>query len=308
MTKPHTHTIDQPERSERRIIGRMLMQAWGGRKGDDAIFVREEEFDATDAVLGLSYAGLQALGSAGDGSDPADSIGQECVHWDGPFEVHVIDSICAYFGVSSIEDITQEQFAAAKSSREAAAPSPAESFAHAAQKIRAALTQGRAAHDLRALLHESGVEMLCERAIARLRAERNVHQIVGRVVAQAVPVDDDTAVDDDVVIHASETESDGIPDGFWVSSWSYVSLRDVLQCGDVPEGDRRAVFLQIAKERIPREALLKLLGPGCGFGRDPGESDEAFIDGALAQLFDGDDLDPILDFKPADKVSERPKS
>lgn len=89
--------------SNRRITGRFIKQQWGGRKGDDAIFIGEEEFDATDDILRLKHERLVELD---DNAESSDEIGRAHVDWAGPCDVRLVDSVCAYFGVSSLEDIT----------------------------------------------------------------------------------------------------------------------------------------------------------------------------------------------------------
>lgn len=104
--------IEQPQQDhvEKRIVGVFTKQAWGGRKGDDAIFVGEEQFDATDAVLKLSHAELIELQ---DNYENTDEIGRSIVGWDGPCEVRLVGSIQSYFGVESIEDVTPAMLAQA---------------------------------------------------------------------------------------------------------------------------------------------------------------------------------------------------
>ncbi len=93
--------------TNRRIIGRITKQSWGGRKGDDAIFVAEEDFDATDAILLMDYDDLIKIE---DNDESSDSIGTDHVSWSGPHEVRITDSICAFFGVNEIDEITRENF------------------------------------------------------------------------------------------------------------------------------------------------------------------------------------------------------
>ncbi|GBG14590.1 uncharacterized protein NMK_2189 [Novimethylophilus kurashikiensis] len=106
--------------TNRRIEGTFVKQRWGGRKGDDAILVDYEWFDATDAILMLDHATLQALDDCGDTTD---ELGRSHVDWDGPFEVMVVDAVCEYFGVEELEDITLEALAYAKAK---AKPQPPE--------------------------------------------------------------------------------------------------------------------------------------------------------------------------------------
>lgn len=97
--------------TNRRIIGRFLKQQWGGRKNDDAIACGEEDFDATDAILLMDRKDLIELE---DGSESTDRIGQDHISWHGPCEVTLTDSICEFFGVSSVEEITDEALAYAR--------------------------------------------------------------------------------------------------------------------------------------------------------------------------------------------------
>ena len=92
--------------TNRRIIGQFVKQAWGGRKGDDAIFVEEVEFDATSAVLNMPFNEFNALE---DNDITSDVVGKSLVDWKGPFEVKLVDQVCAYFGVEEIGQITPTQ-------------------------------------------------------------------------------------------------------------------------------------------------------------------------------------------------------
>ena len=105
-------------RSDRKIEGTILCQAWGGRKGNDAILVREETFDATSHLLLMSLAKLHGLH---DGDESTDDVGRHHVAWEGPCEVSIVDSLADYFGVDLLEDITAE---ALESVRAWAKPEP----------------------------------------------------------------------------------------------------------------------------------------------------------------------------------------
>lgn len=129
-SEPTTLTIEDDNAividsfSSGRIMGVFTKQKWGGRKGDDAQFYGTEDFDATDAVLLLDHGDLVELQ---DGSENTDEIGQDHVSWDGPCEVAITSSICEYFGVDDLEDITPEHLAFV---RERSDPEP-----HAMQTI-----------------------------------------------------------------------------------------------------------------------------------------------------------------------------
>lgn len=94
------------------IIGTFYKQVWGGRKGDDAIASGEEKFDATSAVLLLP---LEDLVELEDNSESTDDLGREFVQWDGPCSVHITDSVCEFFGVDGVEEITSVMLEKARS-------------------------------------------------------------------------------------------------------------------------------------------------------------------------------------------------
>lgn len=93
--------------THRKIISEFTKQIWSGRRSDNAEFVGIENFDATDAILRMPHARLIKVR---DNSIESDEIGHALVQWDGPCEVKIADSICAYFGVTKIQDITESNF------------------------------------------------------------------------------------------------------------------------------------------------------------------------------------------------------
>lgn len=93
--------------STRRITGNFTKQAWGGRAGNDAIYCGEEDFDATRYILSMPYQDVIRIR---DNNDTSDNIGMAHVSWVGPHEVEIVDSMCDFFGVSKLEEITQEHF------------------------------------------------------------------------------------------------------------------------------------------------------------------------------------------------------
>ncbi|HEJ2342749.1 TPA: hypothetical protein ACWLUJ_005719 [Pseudomonas aeruginosa] len=95
--------------TNRRIIGTFSKQQWDGN--DEANTVEEVEFDATDYVLLLTGEAIRALV---DGRDSSDQVGLAHISWDGPFRVDVVDSITRFFGVASLQEITDESLAYAK--------------------------------------------------------------------------------------------------------------------------------------------------------------------------------------------------
>jgi len=94
--------------SNRRITGIFCKQQWGGRKGDDALPCGEEVFDATNAILQLDHADLVEME---DNSEQSDTIGFAHISWNGPCSVRLSDSICSFFGVTDVEDITPDNLA-----------------------------------------------------------------------------------------------------------------------------------------------------------------------------------------------------
>jgi hypothetical protein len=93
--------------STRRITGHFTKQAWGGRRGDDAVYCGEEDFDATRYILSMPYKDVVRIR---DNNDTSDDIGMAHVSWVGPHEVEIVDSMCDFFGVSKLEEITEEHF------------------------------------------------------------------------------------------------------------------------------------------------------------------------------------------------------
>ena len=94
--------------SNRRIMGYFEKQYWGGYKGNDAISCGEECFDATLHILSMTYEQVIAIK---DDHDSSDQIGQAHVDWHGPHRVELVDSMCDFFGVSKLAEISREHFA-----------------------------------------------------------------------------------------------------------------------------------------------------------------------------------------------------
>jgi hypothetical protein len=94
--------------STRRIMGDFTKQQWGGPKGNDAIACGEDRFDATLHILSMPYQKVIAIK---DDHDSSDLIGQAHVDWHGPHCVTLVDSMCDFFGVSKLAEITEEHFA-----------------------------------------------------------------------------------------------------------------------------------------------------------------------------------------------------
>jgi hypothetical protein len=109
--EPRTFTVEDDSGqvvaviTNRRITGKFTKQAWGGRKGDEALFIECVEFDATDAVLRMSLEEIQSLE---DSSESTDDLGRLHVQWDGPHEVAVVNSILDFFGVEDLHKLTED--------------------------------------------------------------------------------------------------------------------------------------------------------------------------------------------------------
>lgn len=93
--------------SNRRIMGDFTKQHWGGPKGNDAIECGEVRFDATLYILSMPYEQVIAIK---DDHDSSDQIGQAHVDWHGPQRVELVDSMCDFFGVSKLAEISREHF------------------------------------------------------------------------------------------------------------------------------------------------------------------------------------------------------
>lgn len=87
--------------STKRIVGTMLKQVW---VGDFPVDCGSEKFDATTLVISLP---LEQIHNLRDHDYSSDYVGQAYIKWDGPHEVDIVSSVCEYFGVSELTDITE---------------------------------------------------------------------------------------------------------------------------------------------------------------------------------------------------------
>lgn len=111
ITTPQQAISHVAPAAENRIIARVVLQIWGGRKGNDAVYDCEKEIDVTDTILLLDHDVVIELQ---DSFDNTDEIGYKHVNHSGPLEVYVTASICQFFGVESVEDITRAAFEEAR--------------------------------------------------------------------------------------------------------------------------------------------------------------------------------------------------
>jgi hypothetical protein len=116
---PTTFTVfDDEEKAiavftNRRITGTFTKQVWGGRKGDDAIFVEDVDFDATDLLL--STYELSEIQEMKDHDTSSDELGIMLVQWSGPHEVTVVESMLEFFGVERLTDLSESGLSHVKS-------------------------------------------------------------------------------------------------------------------------------------------------------------------------------------------------
>jgi len=111
ITTPQQAASNVAPSAENRIIARVVLQIWGGRKGNDAVYDCEKEIDVTDTILLLDHDVVIELQ---DSFDNTDEIGHKHVNHSGPLEVYVTASICQFFNVARVEDITLAAFEEAR--------------------------------------------------------------------------------------------------------------------------------------------------------------------------------------------------
>lgn len=95
--------------TNRRIVGTFRMQYRD--RWEQAVECGATGFDATAYALQMQPEPLRMLR---DNQESSDAMGRAHVLWDGPCQVAVVDSVCAFFGVGSVADITDEALAFAR--------------------------------------------------------------------------------------------------------------------------------------------------------------------------------------------------
>jgi hypothetical protein len=95
--------------TNRRIKATFHMQYWDRREA--AVDCGSIEFDATGYVLRMGPEAVRALRDCRESSD---TVGLAHIPWDGPCRVSIEGSVCAFFGVDGMADITDEAFAFAR--------------------------------------------------------------------------------------------------------------------------------------------------------------------------------------------------
>lgn len=102
--------MKHPSHIDHRLLVTFIPQEWIGRVAKS--FSPPETVDATEHLLGLALNEIHAIKDRDGSSDQfVDAV--ERGHY-GPFEVHVVDAVLSYFGVSQLCDITQAMLDAAK--------------------------------------------------------------------------------------------------------------------------------------------------------------------------------------------------
>lgn len=92
--------------TNRRITGTFHMQYWDQR--EQAVDCGATSFDATAYALQMQPEALRMLRDNGEASG---AMGLAHILWEGPCRVEVVDAVCAFFGVASVGDITDEALA-----------------------------------------------------------------------------------------------------------------------------------------------------------------------------------------------------
>ena len=95
--------------TNRRINGTFYKQAGSG--SNDLVALDAIEFDATDMVLLMSN---EEFDRVSDNDESSDAIGLAHVEHNGPFYVHIVNEMLAFFGASDFSEIGQEALAFAR--------------------------------------------------------------------------------------------------------------------------------------------------------------------------------------------------
>lgn len=184
--------------STRRIMGDFTKQRWGGHEGNDAISAGEVRFDATLHIMSMPYE--QVIGIRDD-YDTSDHIGQAHVEWAGPCRVAIVDSMCDFFGVSKLNEISRDHFAFVVASRQQEIEDHRRATQLRQQPPKRIQTPEQAARDLVAALanlsaaNPAGAQAQLNAAIARSRQIMGSAAEQGWDVAVVIEEDGDDAED-----------------------------------------------------------------------------------------------------------------
>lgn len=142
-----------------------------------------QEVDATETVLKLSLEEIHELENGDVTTD--ELVDLDALHHAGPFYVFAVESICAFFGVALVTDITQADLNAARKEYAAARKAARRAMASAKPEPHQACYQARvkaaeaiaALRKARELLKEIGATKALDRVRSALKsaegAQRN---------------------------------------------------------------------------------------------------------------------------------------
>lgn len=97
--------------AKRTITGRFLKQRRRDPQDDYPIQVGVVDFDATATVLQME---LDEIRNIYDEDPSSDEIGRQFVEWDGPCTVEIRDSICEFFRVDYLDELTADKLLAGR--------------------------------------------------------------------------------------------------------------------------------------------------------------------------------------------------
>ncbi|MFP3637829.1 hypothetical protein [Paraburkholderia sp. SIMBA_054] len=108
---------------KKRIVAVFQPQAYINNHATD--IDGQQDVDVTEQVLRLSLDSVLALQDYRDSTE--NLVDAEKLGHDGPFTVRVVASVCDYFGVNELRDISADRFAAAQQGIQATSPATAAS-------------------------------------------------------------------------------------------------------------------------------------------------------------------------------------
>ncbi|WP_413460562.1 hypothetical protein [Herbaspirillum huttiense] len=96
--------------TNRRIVATVIKQRWedGAPLETPPQYVGEEQIDVTEEVLLVPPNDFAQIK---DGSEMSDSLLHPIINWSGPTEVFLEQSICAFFGVEAVAEVTPSALA-----------------------------------------------------------------------------------------------------------------------------------------------------------------------------------------------------
>ncbi|WP_186214511.1 hypothetical protein [Burkholderia gladioli] len=109
---PTPESSVRQEMPDKRIMAVFQPQAW---INDDATDIDgREDVDVTERVLRLPLDRVHALQDYRDSTELLVDGSTVAIEHDGPFTVKAVDSICTFFGVKDLSDITEDMLVAAR--------------------------------------------------------------------------------------------------------------------------------------------------------------------------------------------------